>query len=109
MNTADLFVGGVTILLGLAALATALLNWEAGFRLPKAQAMENRFGRRGARAIIAVLGLLLIALGGAIVAGFRPNAPQRGSRRATVRPCPLCLCLIGPPAARLQRPGPEVS
>ncbi|MCA9268746.1 MAG: hypothetical protein KDA41_09765 [Planctomycetales bacterium] len=81
MNAADLFVGGVAVGLGLAALLAAVLNIDVGFRLPKAQAIESRWGRRGARICYALLGAALLLLGAAIIAGYAPLA-QRGAAAA---------------------------
>ena len=52
LSIADIFVGSVALVLGISALAVALLNWEAAFQLPKAQAIENRFGRRGGESFL---------------------------------------------------------
>ena len=77
LSIADIFVGSIALILGIAALVVAVLNLEAAYQLPKAQAIENRFGRRGARIFFAVLGLLLVGLGCAALAGFAPNADRR--------------------------------
>jgi hypothetical protein len=75
--TADYFMGALAITLGALALLASLLNWEAAFQLRKAQWLETRFGRPGARLSLAVLGAVLLALGVAIALGYAPNArPQ---------------------------------
>jgi len=74
----DIFVGSVALILGTVFLLAALLNYEAAYQLPKAQAIENRFGRRGARIFYALLGIVLLGLGGAIMAGFAPNVDREG-------------------------------
>lgn len=87
MSIADIFVGSVALVLGIAALVAALFNLEAAFQLPKAQAIENRYGRRGARICFAVLGLLLVGLGCLALVGFAPNAEnQSGQQRLLTRP-----------------------
>ncbi len=89
MNLADLFVGGVTVLLGLSIMATAALNWKTGFQLPQARALEARFGRPRARSILAVVGLLIVALGCLILIGFRPFSQ---SRHDDLQQRPLSTC-----------------
>ena len=81
MSFADLFVGSVALVLGIGALVAALFNLEAAFQLPTAQAIENRFGRKGARICFAVLGLLLVGLGCLALIGFAPNAENRSSQQ----------------------------
>jgi hypothetical protein len=76
MNFTDIFIGSAAIALGALIFAAGALNWQAAFHLPKAQSMEARFGRRGARVALAVLGLVLIGTGSAIIAGFAPFAPS---------------------------------
>lgn len=73
MKPEDLFVGGLAILLGIAGIAAALVNSDASFRIAKAQWIERWGGRGAARAVYAVVGLLLVVLGIAIAAGFGPN------------------------------------
>ena len=73
MNWADLFVGSVAILLGITGVAAALFNSDASFQIAKARWIERRGGRRAARSVYAIVGLLLIVLGIAIAAGFGPN------------------------------------
>ena len=84
-NLADIFVGSVALILGAASLSVALFNLEAVFQLPKAEALQKRFGRSGARVCFAVIGLILVALGCVTLAGFAPNASGRGGEGA-VRP-----------------------
>lgn len=73
----DIFVGVVAIVIGAAAFLSGVTNWEPSFRLPKARLLEGQFGRRGSRIFYAAIGLVLIALGAAIIAGFAPNASPR--------------------------------
>ena len=69
----DLFVGGVSIGLGLASLWTALLNSEAPFQLAMPKLVERQFGRFGARVVFALLGAALVTAGVAVIAGFAPG------------------------------------
>jgi hypothetical protein len=64
----DMVVAGVAFALGALALASALLNLEWAHRLRKAQWVEARYGRRGARLAFALVGAALVALGVAIIA-----------------------------------------
>lgn len=67
----DWFVGAVAIGLGLTLLAGALLNWEWFYTLRSSRWLEALLTRRGARMVHAALGCGLIALGCAIMQGFR--------------------------------------
>lgn len=71
MNMQDLFVGGVACVLGLGAVAAAVFNWDWFYRLKKAQWLEARCGRAGARWTFASIGLLLILLGVTVAYGMR--------------------------------------
>lgn len=71
MNGQDLFVGGVSAMLGASALAAALFNWEWCYQLKKTRWLESRWGRSGARWIVASVGVMLILLGVAIASGVR--------------------------------------
>ncbi|MCO6456855.1 MAG: hypothetical protein J5I93_16275 [Pirellulaceae bacterium] len=73
MQLQDVFVGSVSIAIGLLALAAAIGNWEVSFQLRAGRWFERRWGRMGARVAYAVLGASLIALGIALAAGFGPN------------------------------------
>ena len=100
MSIADIFVGSVALILGTAALIAAMFNLEAVFQLPKAQAIENRFGRKGARICLAVLGLLLVGLGCLVLVGFAPNAEGRTGQERILKMATLPSLLPIP----LQRP-----
>lgn len=65
--TADYFMGGVSILLGLAILFSAVFNWSFAFQLAKAHWLETKLGRRTVRGVYALIGVALIALGGYII------------------------------------------
>ncbi len=67
----DWFVGGVAIGLGLALLTGSLLNAQWLYSLRSSRWLEALFARTGARLVHAALGCGLIALGYAIVQGFR--------------------------------------
>ncbi len=64
------FVGAVAVVLGMATLAAAALNWEWCYRLTKIRWIEACCGRLGVRLMLALLGIALIVLGCAIAAGF---------------------------------------
>jgi hypothetical protein len=72
-NFADWFVGGVAIVLGIVALVHALSASERVFELPKMRWLERRYGKKAAKIMLGVLGLILIALGAAIALGFKVN------------------------------------
>jgi small neutral amino acid transporter SnatA (MarC family) len=69
----ELFVGSVSVALGLFFFFVAAANWEWYFALRSAQVVQRLLGRTGARLFYAVLGGGLIALGIAIALGFGPN------------------------------------
>ncbi len=75
-SIADMFVGVVAVALGLAILLSSATNWQNAYRLRKTRWLEARLGRSGARVVLAVLGVALIALGVAIAMGFAPNASR---------------------------------
>ncbi|MDP6442563.1 MAG: Imm17 family immunity protein [Pirellulaceae bacterium] len=62
----DLFVAAIACLLGASSLLAGIMNWEWCFQLRKAQWVETRWGRKGARLFFSALGLVLILLGIAI-------------------------------------------
>ncbi len=84
MSPADIFVGAVAACLGVWAIYSAMFNTEWCYQLRKAQWLESRLGRGGARIVFALLGLALIAMGAAIAMGFAPNSSssQRSARFA---------------------------
>lgn len=69
MNYFDLFVGAVSILLGILAISSAVLNGPFSYSLWVARNIEKRWGRGMARLFYAVLGLFLIGLGIVIALG----------------------------------------
>ena len=90
MNLEELFVGCVAVLLGAVGLIAAIANWDPFFQFSKVRWLESIGGRGLARAVFAIVGALLIALGFAIAGGFGPNksrsprtapAPQRRTAR----------------------------
>lgn len=74
MNYEQLFVGGISILLGTLALVAGASNREIFFELKKIRWIEGLGGRMLARATYALLGLVMIGLGIAIAMGFAPNS-----------------------------------
>ena len=85
MQIADIFVGSVSVVLGVAALAIAAANWGPGFQFWIGHAIDSRSGRTATRIVYAVVGIALVALGMAIMLGFAPNA-RRQSSAAEPRP-----------------------
>ena len=69
MNFVDLFIGGVSILLGILAIGAALLNWSYSYTLWVARNIEDRLGRGCARVFYALLGVALIVLGVTLALG----------------------------------------
>ncbi len=67
----DAFVGSVAIGLGLALLTGSLLDAQWLYALRSSRWLEALIARTGARLVHAALGCGLIALGYAIVQGFR--------------------------------------
>ena len=73
MGYADLFVGTVSIVLGATALWSALFSADSLFHLPTAKSLQRRWGEKGARILFAVVGIVLVAMGIAVIAGFSPG------------------------------------
>jgi hypothetical protein len=73
MMAADVFVGIVAMVIGVASLAAAVTNREYFYQFPKIRWIEKKGGRAAARAFYTLLGVLLILLGAAIACGFRFN------------------------------------
>jgi small neutral amino acid transporter SnatA (MarC family) len=69
----ELFVGSVSVALGLFFFFVAVLNWEWYFSLRSAQIIQRGLGRVGARIFYLLLGTGLLGLGIAIALGFGPN------------------------------------
>jgi hypothetical protein len=76
MNPEHLFVGGVSIVLGMTAVVVSIGNWDACYRFTKIRWVESWGGRWAARWTYALIGIALIALGIAIALGFGPNATR---------------------------------
>lgn len=83
MDTADLLVGSIAIVIGIMTVLSAMFNWERAYKLGKVRGIEAKFGRRGARIFYGLLGATLIALGSLIAAGLGPykSPPQRNNHR----------------------------
>ena len=66
----DLFIGALAAGLGTLLLAIGVINpgWAAGS--PKVQMLTGSFGPLGGRIVLAVVGLVLIALGGGVGLGY---------------------------------------
>ena len=73
MSLTDVFVGSVSILLGVLAFWTAAFRVETLLQLPQPRSMERRWGRGGVRLFFAVVGVLLVVAGCAVIAGFAPG------------------------------------
>jgi hypothetical protein len=74
----DLFVGIVSIGVGVSLLLAAGLNWEWFYELPFPRWLSRRLGRPVARLIHASMGGGLIALGIAVARGVRFWQPFGG-------------------------------
>lgn len=70
MNPQSLLMAAVALLLALLAFVAATGNRDSYYRLPKVRWIDERWGRRPARVWYAVMGLLLAALGVAILSGW---------------------------------------
>lgn len=68
---ADVFVGSMAIALGLTLLVAAVSNWSWFYTLRSSRWLEAVLAHTGARIAHAVMGSGLIALGWAIMQGFR--------------------------------------
>jgi hypothetical protein len=71
MSPQDLFVGFVAVIFGCLLALGALLDGPRLMSLAKPRLLSERFGRPAARAIIAAIGLALIAMGILIASGWR--------------------------------------
>ena len=69
MINPDIFVGAITIALGLFTCSAAIFNWDWYYELQKARWLQALCGRNGARIFFGILGLGLIVLGSAIATG----------------------------------------
>lgn len=68
--TTDAFVGSVAVVAGLVFIIAAAGPWRAFFRLPTVAACARRFGEGRARLGLAVLGALLVVIGGGVIRGL---------------------------------------
>jgi hypothetical protein len=71
MQLHDAVVGAVSAAFGLFLLAGALLDGRWLMELRRPQMLTATAGKPAARALLALLGLALIALGGLIASGWR--------------------------------------
>ncbi|WP_254513191.1 hypothetical protein [Anatilimnocola floriformis] len=67
----DILVGAVTCLVGLVFIFGAATNNQFLLDLQKSRWLSQFAGRTGARVMLALLGLGLVVLGGAIIRGWR--------------------------------------
>lgn len=67
MRNADIFIALLIALLGGAALWAALLDVDRVFQLRKLAYLESRLGRGQTRVVVAVGGVLLLALAASFV------------------------------------------
>jgi hypothetical protein len=82
MNYEAIFVGAISVLLGLIGVIAAVANRDVCYQLEKIRKLEQRAGRSSARAVYAVVGVVLICLGIAIGLGVRPGIWTGEDRRA---------------------------
>jgi hypothetical protein len=73
MKLQDLFVGGIVAALGMTMVAGAVQGATWLLERRGARTLVGAFGKPTARAILAVAGVALIALGTAIALGWRLN------------------------------------
>jgi hypothetical protein len=69
----DIFVGVLSGLLGLGLISGAALDAAWLMQLGRPQLLVRAFGRPMARALLALLGAGLVALGIAVAIGWRPS------------------------------------
>ena len=70
MKPQDLLMALVALILAVLALAAAVRNRDRDFRFRKIGWIDRRWGRNAARGLCAVIGLLLAAMGLAILCGW---------------------------------------
>lgn len=70
MNHQDLLMAVVALLLASLAWVAAVRNRDCDYRFRKIRWIDQRWGRRTARLVYVVMGLLLVALGLAILCGW---------------------------------------
>lgn len=73
MHLPDLVVGIMAAIVGLALFVIALADSPWLARLPKSRWLIDAVGKTAARAIIALLGLTIIALAALVASGWRIN------------------------------------
>lgn len=71
----------IIVAAGAFSLAGAVLNWDWFMNARKAQFFVRRFGRNGARAFYAILGIALMTLGIGMGLGI---VPTKGRAAATM-------------------------
>jgi len=71
MNRQDLCMASVALILALLAIGAAIHNRDSYYRLPKIRWIDERWGRRVARSVYVVAGLLLALLGILILSGWK--------------------------------------
>ncbi|HEX5106779.1 MAG TPA: Imm17 family immunity protein [Pirellulaceae bacterium] len=71
MPIQDIFVGVVTMVLGLALMAGAVLDGAWLMQLARPRFLATAFGKTAARLTLALIGAGLIALGTAVALGWR--------------------------------------
>ena len=76
MQVQDIVVGLAAIAAGLFLVVVSAINLQWYFTSWKTRWLDQRLGRFAARTIVALLGILLILLGMAIMRGFSPNASR---------------------------------
>lgn len=70
MRYADLFVGLLSIAIGLFLVVAAACNWDGVFQLRSVRWLGERLGRAGALGVLCVLGVLAIVIGFSIALGY---------------------------------------
>jgi len=70
MNRQDLFMAGLALMLALLSVGAAIHNRDSYYRLPKIRWIDERWGRRRARVVFALAGLVLAGLGILILSGW---------------------------------------
>ena len=76
MQVQDVLVGLTAVIAGLFMVVAGTVNLQWYFKSWKTRWLDQRLGRFVARMIVALLGILLILLGIAIMRGFSPNASR---------------------------------
>ena len=70
MNRQDIFMAVLALSLALLAFMAAVQNRDQYYRLPKVRWVDERWGRKSARVVYAIAGMVLAALGVAILCGW---------------------------------------